>query len=590
MGSDCSERVCFYAHAFIDTPLGDLNADGKISMSVTYEEQTLDYNLEGYPIAYGSARNIDKNQESERWDEAHFYRECSNKGICNRKTGQCDCFPGYEGEGCQRTTCPGTSAGITCSGHGLCLSAYHDLGDWYTLWDKEKTMKCQCDAGYTGPDCSLRTCPQGPDPVKHSDKVTTSLQKIAWGSLAYNQDFQKMPGAFNTIVSGPVHWTVTVTDDYGDEWTTNTLTVDYHTDCSPRASTQACYSKPIFNPADSHTDGEDHPESFDWYATATIADSLNNSLHALPNGAVDSPYVWMWYTGDATVIDIQANGAARLVCQTSDNCVDTDTEYAFTRDTANTGDIKYPEADTIATATDTVAKNAGYSGQTTFWNSPRTRYPDFNSLSDPDKKWWDCGRIDNKEDVNVDGAALAGPGRISASALTDARGDKVVSAEGLCLYISSNNKIVTNYVVTYSYAADIFTDATDAVAVYEGQTQIGTSVSVHTKHLATGVQGWGPDVGNEETAPSNLINGLVPLVTVEEVGLYRYWDVNVDGYPALTYAKQDSDVIGDNTLVSTYEADPCSKRGLCNLATGVCQCFSGYTGVACSAQNAIAYS
>jgi len=203
MGSDCSERVCFYAHAFIDTPLGDLNADGKISMSVTYEEQTLDYNLEGYPIAYGSARNIDKNQESERWDEAHFYRECSNKGICNRKTGQCDCFPGYEGEGCQRTTCPGTSAGITCSGHGLCLSAYHDLGDWYTLWDKEKTMKCQCDAGYTGPDCSLRTCPQGPDPVKHSDKVTTSLQKIAWGSLAYNQEFQKMPGAFNTIVSGP---------------------------------------------------------------------------------------------------------------------------------------------------------------------------------------------------------------------------------------------------------------------------------------------------------------------------------------------------------------------------------------------------
>jgi hypothetical protein len=145
-------------------------------------------------------------------------------------------------------------------------------------------------------------------------------------------------------------------------------------------------------------------------------------------------------------------------------------------------------------------------------------------------------------------------------------------------------------VVTYSYAADIFTDDNDAVAVYEGQTQIGTSVSVHTKHLATGVQGWGPDVGNEETAPSNLINGLVPLVTVEEVGLYRYWDVNVDGYPALTYAKQDSDVIGDNTLVSTYEADPCSKRGLCNLATGVCQCFSGYTGVACSAQNAIAYS
>merc|ERR1719261_642156 len=224
-GSDCSERVCFYAHAFIDTPFGDLNADGTVSMAVTYEEQTQDYALEGYSINYGSARPIDGASESGRWDEAHFYRECSNMGICNRKTGQCDCFPGYEGEGCQRTTCPGTSAGVTCSGHGLCLSAYHKLGSTYGLWDKEKTMKCECDKGYSGPDCSIRQCPQGPDPVAHSDKVT----------------------------SGPVYFTVTVTDDYGDEWTTNTLSINYITTCHTGA-TDNCRSKPVFNPEPLGTD------------------------------------------------------------------------------------------------------------------------------------------------------------------------------------------------------------------------------------------------------------------------------------------------------------------------------------------------
>ena len=30
MGADCSERVCPFGHAFIDTPQGDLNADGRV--------------------------------------------------------------------------------------------------------------------------------------------------------------------------------------------------------------------------------------------------------------------------------------------------------------------------------------------------------------------------------------------------------------------------------------------------------------------------------------------------------------------------------------------------------------------------------
>merc|ERR1719421_1632973 len=50
-------------------------------------------------------------------DEGHFYMECSNQGLCDRKTGLCECFDGYSGRGCQRQACP-----EDCSGHGVCLS------------------------------------------------------------------------------------------------------------------------------------------------------------------------------------------------------------------------------------------------------------------------------------------------------------------------------------------------------------------------------------------------------------------------------------------------------------------------------------
>jgi len=70
-GPDCSARTCPYALAWADT------ADGT--------------------------------------NQAHYYAECSNKGICDRKTGECKCFDGYEGKGCRRSTCP-----EGCSGHGTC--------------------------------------------------------------------------------------------------------------------------------------------------------------------------------------------------------------------------------------------------------------------------------------------------------------------------------------------------------------------------------------------------------------------------------------------------------------------------------------
>jgi hypothetical protein len=95
---------------------------------------------------------------------AHGMLECAGQGLCDRATGQCQCFPGYEGEACTRTVCPNS-----CSGHGICLAATRlasDASETYTqAWDQNKHFGCKCDIGYRGPDCSLQECPSSYDPL-----------------------------------------------------------------------------------------------------------------------------------------------------------------------------------------------------------------------------------------------------------------------------------------------------------------------------------------------------------------------------------------------------------------------------------------
>lgn len=95
---------------------------------------------------------------------AHQYQECAARGICDRKTGQCDCFVGYTGEACARTVCPND-----CNGHGICQDLRRFADDasatYNEAWDANAHMGCLCDGGYRGPDCSLIECPSGADPL-----------------------------------------------------------------------------------------------------------------------------------------------------------------------------------------------------------------------------------------------------------------------------------------------------------------------------------------------------------------------------------------------------------------------------------------
>ncbi len=99
-------------------------------------------------------------------NDAHPVVECSNKGSCDRKTGECACFENYEGIACERTICPNR-----CSDAGVCFTesqlaqeaaenALLETGSASNIrytqpWDAEKHVGCVCDIGRRGPDCSL---------------------------------------------------------------------------------------------------------------------------------------------------------------------------------------------------------------------------------------------------------------------------------------------------------------------------------------------------------------------------------------------------------------------------------------------------
>jgi hypothetical protein len=156
-GGDCSQKRCPYGNAWIDTPSGQ--------------------------------------------NQAHALAECSNRGICDRDSGDCLCFDGYTGSACRRTTCPND-----CSGHGTCeflKELRNDLGDEFKwtgdkpttdqfqheltlMWDNHKSRACVCDPKWTDIDCSRRMCPKG-NYALYYDAGTTDTDGSSTASNVYQE-------------------------------------------------------------------------------------------------------------------------------------------------------------------------------------------------------------------------------------------------------------------------------------------------------------------------------------------------------------------------------------------------------------------
>lgn len=250
MGSDCSQRVCQFNTAHVDISLGDLDASG----TITGPSHTVIKNNQIYP--WGTQEQFPNVVDSNGvviTETGHSYTECSSKGTCDRSSGTCVCFTGYSGSACQRADCPISAGGKTCSGHGVCKSARaianDDHNNTYFLWDQDATQGCQCDGGYFGPDCSMRKCKYGIDPLYLDNGRSANVANFTIEMWTLAPAATTAAQAYNAVASSNVYiegnFSIVHTDTFGETWQTTPL--DIHSTCADIISALEALPNDVFN-------------------------------------------------------------------------------------------------------------------------------------------------------------------------------------------------------------------------------------------------------------------------------------------------------------------------------------------------------
>jgi len=99
----------------------------------------------------------------------------------------------------------------------------------YTDWDGEKIQACVCDGGFYGPDCSLRFCPKGDDPMTICDTVNNEqVQRV---SLQFNNDGTTTGGVDAAVENDDL--VLIFTDNHNETWYTPRIENVWHDSTAP---------------------------------------------------------------------------------------------------------------------------------------------------------------------------------------------------------------------------------------------------------------------------------------------------------------------------------------------------------------------
>jgi hypothetical protein len=95
----------------------------------------------------------------------------------------------------------------------------------------------------------------------------------------------------------------------------------------------------------------------------------------------------------------------------------------------------------------------------------------------------------------------------------------------------------------------------------------------------------------------NSVQGTQRYLTVEAASCGAGCFPRIDGLPIesdiggntyVTVVTQPTESTGmDNDMESDYNSYECGRRGKCDYKTGLCTCFSGYTGLSCNVITAL---
>jgi hypothetical protein len=403
----------------------------------------------------------------------------------------------------------------------------------YTKWDGDKIQACVCDGEFYGPDCSQRYCPKGDDVLTSCGETTTATQAFSVQTLTVSSD----GGAGTTALTGGMFGSVLFggdflvhfTDNHGEVWTTQAM-------------------KNFFD----GTQG----------AAATL---LENALQAIPNFKVPGVTV------------TSAVGEAQVGQKWS-------ADFTVTFDHArNTGNQQLLACDPLPLG----CQSSGC--------SPMYRQPN---------NW-------NRANAGFAAPTYAGGGTLNALYLAN------WATTGILTFFTTDS-ILDNS----AWAADqMFVRLTFALQGYAAAaTPVGPaafndlyaaySVEYSASTAFTGAGAIDCAANTPYCAPTWVPTGLLPTTTAgfplgTGVG-YNHVPIGYGMYVNLVdrYAGMDEAIVAiDSSLTfiftlttarcavaettradNYYEDEECSGRGTCDHSVGVCTCFEGHFGDACSLQ------
>lgn len=546
-GNDCLDRTCQFGYAHADTPKGDIDYDQVRNTAGWILKDSQQFPAETYE--YFSPDAIAS--------EAHFYMECSNKGLCDRTLGTCVCFDGYEGVACQRAACPNK-----CSGRGTCESI-SELGlkapgtlvgnpdnvspVTYDLWDSKVTYGCRCDPWYHGADCSLRSCKVGVDPMFLSVGTATFEVFVlhVWLDATAFPTTQTVAG-----VTSPLGRTIQA------DWVRLRL-FDFH---GESYLTEAI-------PIVSDIDGDTTTAPTALQLAQRNADAVAAAIKKIPNQTFQN-------------VDCEPTGA-------------------------NVGDDLVGYKSTRAATTHGLSVVCQFTGNPGRLRAPEIVSYDFNAVVDPIKKSAALYSMEKGQETEwfTDDSGVIISGQTAPVTLTATNTASPQSDSADTLFKVGSHVLLGTL------------SGSGITLVYPVKHALGT-----TNHRFN-AQKDSNGVSRVTVSTAKAILAAVPVgattITVTGTGtnleagdhiffenqFYRLKSVTVSTNTLVTLDRPfggNSLNGGDNTILFVYEITPpedaykykyvsqCSGRGICDTQIGVCDCFKGYTNDNCDTQSILA--